>query len=285
MNKNNIRYTRYAYEKKGGFWDQTISKKGRAQVQLSNALSDMEKYGGRTKVSAAYFACVEHGPEKKREVSLYAVNLYDKNKYEEEPLEYLIENYSLINPVIKVKRVKIQSCISFDNMRCHLGGKESGGSTIVYRPAVQLVLGYQNERYVRNVIRCADGDLHLQSENDPKNKVTAEQNCQLYDLLLDKMSNNIYGVLFSDLAEKLSSEKDNFEKLELVDQCKTLKNILIILKNNASKGDLKSIGIKSNGAIRLNNHISKIKDIESIKLINQSVTGLYETEVELVGKE
>lgn len=285
MNKNNIRYTRYAYEKKGGFWDQTISKKGRAQVQLSNALSDMEKYGGRTKVSAAYFACVEHGHEKKREVSLYAVNLYDKNKYEEEPLEYLIENYSLINPVIKVKRVKIQSCISFDNMRCHLGGKESGGSTIVYRPAVQLVLGYQNERYVRNVIRCADGDLHLQSENDPKNKVTAEQNCQLYDLLLDKMSNNIYGVLFSDLAEKLSSEKDNFEKLELVDQCKTLKNILIILKNNASKGDLKSIGIKSNGAIRLNNHISKIKDIKSIKLINQSVTGLYETEVELVGKE
>ena len=285
MNKNNIRYTRYAYEKKGGFWDQTISKKGRAQVQLNNALSDMEKYGGRTKVSAVYFACVEHGPEKKREVSLYAVNLYDKNKYEEEPLEYLIENYSLINPVIKVKRVKIQSCISFDNMRCHLGGKESGGSTIVYRPAVQLVLGYQNERYVRNVIRCADGDLHLQSENDPKNKVTAEQNCQLYDLLLDKMSNNIYGVLFSDLAEKLSSKKDNFEKLELVDQCKTLKNILIILKNNASKGDLKSIGIKSNGAIRLNNHISKIKDIESIKLINQSVTGLYETEVELVGKE
>lgn len=200
-------------------------------------------------------------------------------------MEYLIENYSLINPVIKVKRVKIQSCISFDNMRCHLGGKESGGSTIVYRPAVQLVLGYQNERYVRNVIRCADGDLHLQSENDLKNKVTAEQNCQLYDLLLDKMSNNIYGVLFSDLAEKLSFEKDNFEKLELVDQCKTLKNILIILKNNASKGDLKSIGIKSNGAIRLNNHISKIKDIESIKLINQSVTGLYETEVELVGKE
>ena len=60
---------------------------------------------------------------------------------------------------------------------------------------------------------------------------------------------------------------------------------MIILKNNASKGDLKSIGIKSNGAIRLNNHISKIKDIKSIKLINQSVTGLYETEVELVGKE
>ena len=285
MNKNNIRYTRYAYEKKGGFWDQTISKKGKAQVQLNNVLSNKEKYGGRTKVSATYFSCVEHGEKNNRVVSFFAVNLYDKKKYEESPLDYLIENYNLIDPVIKVKKIKIQSCISFDNMRCHLGGKESGGSTIVYRPAVQLVMGYQNERYIRNIIRCADGDLHLQSCSDSKNNITSEQNCQLYDLLLEKMSNNIYGVMFSDLAEKLVLEKSKFEKIDLVEQCKTIKNILIILKNNASKGDLKNIDIKSNGAIRLNNNISKIKDVKSIKLINQSVTGLYETEVELVSKK
>ena len=66
MNKNNIRYTRYAYEKKGGFWDQTISKKGRAQVQLNNVLSNKEKYGGRIKVSATYFSCVEHGKKNNR---------------------------------------------------------------------------------------------------------------------------------------------------------------------------------------------------------------------------
>ena len=285
MNKNNIRYTRYAYEKKGGFWDQTISKKGKAQVQLNNVLSNKEKYGGRIKVSATYFSCVEHGEKNNRVVSLFAINLYDKKKYEESPSDYLIENYNLIDPVIKVKKLKVQSCISFDNMRCHLGGKESGGSTIVYRPAVQLVLGYQNERYIRNIIRCADGDLHLQSCSDSKNNVTSEQNCQLYDLLLEKMSNNIYGVMFSDLAEKLVLEKSKFEKIDLVEQCKTIKNILIILKNNASKGDLKNIDVKSNGAIRLNNNISKIKDVKSIKLINQSITGLYETEVELVSKE
>ena len=285
MNKNNIRYTRYAYEKKGGFWDQTISKKGKAQVQLNNVLSDKEKYGGRTKVSATYFSCVEHGEKNNRVVSLFAINLYDKKKYEESPSDYLIENYNLIEPVIKVKKLKVQSCISFDNMRCHLGGKESGGSQIVYRPAVQLVLGYQNERYIRNIIRCADGDLHLQSCSDSKNNVTSEQNCQLYDLLLEKMSNNIYGVMFSALAEKLVLEKSKFEEIDLVEQCKTIKNILIILKNNASKGDLKNINVKSNGAIRLNNNISKIKDVKSIKLINQSITGLYETEVELVSKE
>ena len=75
-------------------------------------------------------------------ISMFSVNLYDKNKYEENPIAYLIENYGLINPIIKVKKVKIQACISFDNMLCHLGGKDSGGSQISYRPGVQLVLGY-----------------------------------------------------------------------------------------------------------------------------------------------
>lgn len=54
------------------------------------------------------------------------------------------------------------------------------------------------------------------------------------------------------------------------------------IKNNASKGDLKSIGIKANGAIRLNNNISEIKNVKSIKLINQSVTGLLKKEFELL---
>lgn len=36
------------------------------------------------------------------------------------------------------------------------------------------------------------------------------------------------------------------------------------------------------GAIRLNNNISEIKNVKSIKLINQSVTGLFEQEIELL---
>ena len=37
-------------------------------------------------------------------ISMFSVNLYDKNKYEENPIAYLIENYGLINPIIKVKK-------------------------------------------------------------------------------------------------------------------------------------------------------------------------------------
>ena len=102
------------------------------------------------------------------------------------------------------------------------------------------------------------------------------------DLQDEKMKNNIYGVLYSNLGDKLYCSKEKFEKLDIVEQCNVIKNVLTILKNNASKGDLKSIGIKANGAIRLNNNISEIKKVKSIKLINQSVTGLFEQEIELL---
>lgn len=36
------------------------------------------------------------------------------------------------------------------------------------------------------------------------------------------------------------------------------------IENNATKGDLKSIGIKANGAIRLNNNISEIKMLNQL---------------------
>ena len=284
MNKNNIRYTRYAFEKKGGLFKVTILKKGNGQASIkkNDKRNSIEKYGGYNQVSSTYFSCVEHGKDNKRMISMFSVNLYDKNKYEENPIAYLIENYGLINPIIKVKKVKIQSCISFDNMLCHLGGKDSGGSQISYRPGVQLVLGYDNERYIRNVIRCAGGDLHLQTSKNEKDIVTAEKNIELFNLLIEKMKNNIYGVLYSNLGDKLYCSKEKFEKLDIVEQCNVIKNVLTILKNNASKGDLKSIGIKANGAIRLNNNISEIKKVKSIKLINQSVTGLFEKEFELL---
>ena len=284
MNKNNIRYTRYAFEKKGGLFKVTILKKGNGQASIkkNDKRNSIEKYGGYNQVSSTYFSCVEHGKDNKRIISMFSVNLYDKNKYEENPIEYLIENYGLINPIIKVKKIKIQSCISFDNMLCHLGGKDSGGSQISYRPGVQLVLGYDNERYIRNVIRCAGGDLHLQTSKNEEDIVTTEKNIELFNLLIEKMKNNIYGVLYSNLGDKLYCSKEKFEKLDIVEQCNVIKNVLTILKNNASKGDLKSIGIKANGAIRLNNNISEIKNVKSIKLINQSVTGLFEQEIELL---
>lgn len=60
--------------------------------------------------------------------------------------------------------------------------------------------------------------------------------------------------------------------------------ILNILHTNAKKGDLQLLGEgKECGAIQLSSKVSPSKNIKSFKIINQSITGLFEQEIELLG--
>ena len=95
------------------------------------------------------------------------------------------------------------------------------------------------------------------------------------------MTETVFKVLFADLGEKLKNSIDAFEALSEEKQCLILLGLLKILHCNAEFGDLSSIGIKSNGKIRLGKNISSGK-FKSVKLINQSVTGLFEQEIELI---
>lgn len=282
MAKNNIRYTRYAFEKQGGFYKQTIRKKGQAQVPVKNkgAVIDKEKYGGYSELSSTYFCCAEHGKPNNRIRSLFAVELIYKNKYEQNPTAFLKERYNLINPEIIVQKIKTQACISFDNFRTHLGGKDSGGKVVAYRPAIQLVLSYNDTKYIRNIAKYLSESSTR--EINKFDNITKEDNQQLYLQLTEKLRNKIFNVMFSDLQKKLADAYDKFTNLAIADQCYIIAEILKILHNNAMSGNLKLIGISSNGRIRLNNNISKISKFSSVKLINQSVTGLFEQEIELL---
>lgn len=68
MNKNNIRFTRYAFtqnggdQNNGGFFKRNLLKKGNGQVPVkqNSALSDIEKYGGYNKAYASYFSFIKY---------------------------------------------------------------------------------------------------------------------------------------------------------------------------------------------------------------------------------
>lgn len=67
------------------------------------------------------------------------------------------------------------------------------------------------------------------------------------------------------------------------EQCCVLNEILKILHANVLSGDLSLIGESPNtGTMKTNAKFSEIKDVHSIKLINQSVTGLFEQEIDLL---
>ena len=124
--------------------------------------------------------------------------------------------------------------------------------------------------------------MHIRtSEISVLSGITKEKNLELYDLLLQKLTTTVFRVVFSGLAAKLTNKRDTFILLSAEQQCVVINEIIKDLHANATVGDLSLIGEK-NSRIVFTNNISQIRNIKSVKLINQSVTGLYESEIDLI---
>ena len=97
-----------------------------------------------------------------------------------------------------------------------------------------------------------------------------------------KLRNSIYQKRPVHQLETLEQGIDNFKSLEsLKDKAKIINELLVMFRCDAKTGmDLRLIGGSSNsGRMRISK--SRLTS-KSLKLINQSVTGLFETEEELV---
>ncbi len=284
MAKNNILYTRYSFKQKGGLFKQNPLKKGQGQVPLkaNSPRKQIEKYGAYNGATTYCYCLAKHGKLGKEKTGLFAINLYEKEYYLKSSVEYLEMRYKLIAPKVLIPIINIQSCLSFDGFRVHLGGKDSGGANVVYRPAIQLITDKDTEQYIKSIFKFFE--INKANKNPIVKKadgISAEKNITLYKLLSDKMRNTIYKVLFFDLGENLAKAAVIFENLSIEKQCQILRDLIKILHCNAEFGDLKALGISSNGKIRKGCNISENR-FKSVKLINQSVTGLYENEIDLL---
>ncbi len=283
MAKNNILYTRYSFKQKGKLFKQPV-KKGYGQIPLkaNGPKKQMEKYGAYPEATTWCYSLVKHGKSAKQKIGLFAVNICEKELFSINPVECLKAHYNLIEPKILMDEINIQSCLSFDGFRVHLGGKDSGGANVIYRPAMQLVVDRESEIYIKAIYKFFEKNKGNKSlVATPYDGLSEEKNTTLYSLLANKMSNTTYKFIYKDLADKLIENLSAFQDLSIENQCEILREIINILHCNAGGGDLKKIGISSNGKIRKSCNISE-NGFHSVKLIHQSITGLYEHEVDLL---
>ena len=281
MNKNNIRYTRYSFKQKGGLFDQNILKKGKGQVPIkaNDKRSDIDKYGGYNKASATYFSLVKYFDKKgKKVIRFVPINLYNEKEYQQNPVKY-VRDIVEFDCEILIPCVKYNACISVDGFRMHLSAKS--GKNLVCKNAEQLIIGYGNEKYIKGIAKAFQNGL--KSDIEKQYSISKENNLKLYDLLINKIGNSIYKVKYDKLCGDMLSGREKFENLDIKEQFVVLNEILKILHCNAAIGNLKLIdGSGQTGTLCLNSEISNIKGIKSIKFINQSVTGLFEQEKELL---
>lgn len=284
MAKNNIRFTRYSYKKHGKLFDATIQKKtGKASVPLkeNSSLSNTDKYGGYTKITVSYFTIVKTLDGNKKSITIAPVYLYNEHKYIENPIDYIsnVLNKKVVEVLLPC--VKIDSLFSVNGFNINISGNGDSGR-FVYKPAMQLVLDYKFEEYIK---KLSDYSKKCQERKEviPITKFdvfTVEDNLKLYDILCQKFTNTIFKVVFEDFGNKLKEKRSKFIELPLYEQCNTLILIIKYLHCNAYHEKLKYLEMNC-PVYRMNKNLLT-KGINSFKIINQSITGLFEQEIDLL---
>lgn len=116
---------------------------------------------------------------------------------------------------------------------------------MICKPAVQLVVSQEQEKYIKKIssylAKCAE--LRKEKEITSFDGITEKDNADLYEALKHKTNHTIYNVKFSKLANILIDKQCEFEGLSLYEQCYILMQIINILHANVMSGDLSAIGV------------------------------------------
>lgn len=295
MRKNNIQYTRQAYTNKrgqnGGFFDQNpVSKDASPAVPLKKGL-DTEKYGGHKNLTYAYLALVESENRKGEKIrTLEGVPLYLKDQLEQGKMSfeaYCEEQRNLKNPRVLLKKIKKSSYFVVNKFPMHLQGSGGVDGRATFQGAVQLCLPEEQEKYLkkiekyiaRNQKEKGNGLLALNKWDG----ISKEQNEQLYQTLQQKLTDTIYQYRPKNQIDTIEKGYEKFLELSCEEQCIVLNEILWLFRCTAkTRVNLKKIGGKENAGVIRIKHI--ISNEESVILYHQSVTGLYEQKIDLLGE-
>ena len=85
--------------------------------------------------------------------------------------------------------------------------------------------------------------------------------------------------LFQD--DKVENMDSKFKSMDFKEKCKTLLMLVKAIRASGVRQDLKSIDLKSDYG-RLSSKTNNIGKYQEFKIINQSITGLFENEVDLL---
>lgn len=285
MSKNNIQVTRKSYEAKGGLFDQQIMKKNTGQISIKGSdsrLSDISKYGGYNKAATAYFMLVKSLDKKgKEQRTIEYVPIFLKSYVEaseENALTYLREQRALVEPVILLRKIKIDTLFCVDGFFMWLSGRT--GNQLIFKGANELLLSDEQTSLVKKIVKFIgrvreNKEIHI-TEWD---RIDESQLVALYDCFMKKLQESIYAVRMGTQGKTLEEKRENFLKLTMEDKCKVLYEVLHLFQCQSGAADLKLIGGPgSAGILVLNYNISKV---DSAIIINQSITGIYEKKIDL----
>ena len=293
MGRNRVLFTRYATIRKGALFDLNPVKKGKGQLpQKSN--EDISKYGGYNSLSVAYMFLVEHVSSNKtiRTIECVPVMLVDMFEKDENALvKYCSEKLGLNNPRIVLKKIKLDTLFKINGVKLHLSSKHDKNyflcknATQLIVPNVDLNVKYSNRYTMEKYIKAISSLVTYHKNNKTPlivhsdSSIDAGNNIIVYDELSKKLKGTVYENTLKAPYDKILAARDKFQELSLKDQVYTIYNMLLMFNCNVVKTDLEKVGVKFDDRILLN---KKITNYQSVSIVHQSSTGLFEKEVDLL---
>lgn len=273
--------TRMSFEQHGALANATLYGKEAASpenyVPLKTndpKMADVTKYGGFTSVSGTYFFLVEHEKKGKKVRSIEALplSLKDKAENNKQVLEdYCVRELKLEKPSIRLEKIKYQSLLKLNGYYVHLSGRT--GNRLIIRNATSLKLSSSDVSIVKKLDKTAEN-------NELCDGITDELCIELFDRLITLYSKGILSKRPNSITSKVSEKREFFIKLDLLSKCKLLLQLIQAYKIGVAFADLSTIKLAPQSGVML---MSKnISDNGECSIINQSVTGLYESRIDLL---
>ena len=279
VKRNDVLYTEYTYCDKGGLFNATIVKKGKgAQIQLKAGL-DTDKYGGYNSANTSYFALIEFDGKKGERVrNIMEVPIYIANMLQKDPEAYSkyctdikqLKNVRILRPCIKKN-----SLIIVDGYPMRIRGTTE--VQLLMKNGMQPLF-VKHEEVIRNAEKYLEKNKE-QEISERFDKISDSALIELYEDMVNKLY-SVYAKRPANQGKLMRENKERFVSLPLRDKAILINNALSMFRCDIeTKADLTSIGGSKNaGNMAVSkNTIGKNK----LVLVNQSVTGLYETRIEL----
>lgn len=281
MNKNNILFTRYASEKRGGFYDQMLLKKGDGDllpIKNKDTRYDTSIYGGYKNPSINHFMLVESDGKKGRKRTIEGVPVYLSGASIDRLERFCSQKLGLVNPIIRYINIKINSLLKIEGYPMHLSGKSS--ARIKIKNAVQMCVDKEQEALLYRIDKVTDKLREDRNYKlDEHDGIKDSDLINLYDVLYEKIG-GIYKKRQLTQMPVLEKGRGLFVAMSIEEKAKQINEIMHLFQCNAKSSDLSKIGGAPNaGVLVVGNEISRYSDV---RLIAQSPTGLFEKEIDLL---
>ncbi len=294
MAKNNLHFTRFAFERKGGLFDQMPMKKGKGVVPRKANLP-IDKYGGYNKSTASFFMLVKYRKKKKTDIMFMPVDLYVANRVtenEEFAFKYAKGNIAnilgkqecdieIIDFPLGLRKLKVNTMLSLNGFRVVITGKSSGGKQLGFSSMEALKLTLSEEVYIKKLERFLDKkrEKTISKIDEVYDKISATENLKLYDVFIEKLLSKKFQPIFGENYSYMIDAREKFSEMTVEDQVVALMNILSIFKTGrAGACDLSGIGrTEKSAACIISSKLSNLKKYEDIRIIDASPSGIYET--------